>query len=116
MFEKLSRLLAKAQEQFQVRDGSNHSWRESSDICALADAERHLGHAIWAGKCWIAYDAMHLNPSGNGFRIIGTFAMIDAAKQAIEDAAGMGSNWSAGASIEPVVSVHPRHPEARSAR
>lgn len=108
MFETLGRLLEIAQEPFQVKASGDPNWRESADVCALADEERHLGHAIRAGKCWIAYDGVHLSPGGQGFRIIGTFQTISAAKQAIEETAGISSVWAAGAIVEPAASVRPR--------
>jgi hypothetical protein len=38
-------------------------WRDSRSICCLADAERHLGHIVRAGSCWLAFDATHGNES-----------------------------------------------------
>ena len=91
---------------FQVRNGSASCWRESEDICALADSERHFGHAVRAGSCWIAYDGMHLNPKGDGFRVIGTFASVSAAKQAIEENAGISWAWeAAGSTVEPEAKI-----------
>jgi hypothetical protein len=72
------RLLKKAQEPF------------------LFISERHLGHAIRVNQSWIAYDAIRFNPSNDGFRIIGTFETIDAAKKAIEARAGLGWLWETG--------------------
>jgi hypothetical protein len=101
MFDFIDRLLRKAREPFQAKSESGPGWRESVDVCALADAERHLGHAIRAGKLWVAYDGMHLNPSCDGFRIIGTFATVAAAKQAIEENAGISWVWAAaGVTVE----------------
>lgn len=92
MHEVIDRLLAKAREPVEVREDSGPGWRESADVCALADSERHLGHAVRAGKVWIAYDGMHINPAGDGFRVIGTFETMAAAKQAIEENAGI--SWA----------------------
>jgi|SRR6185312_8967142 len=89
MFDMITRAVARARETVPAP-----AWRESAHVCALADAERHLGHAIRAGKFWIAYDAMHLHPTGDGFRVIGTFATAAAAKQAIEENVGVGE-WAA---------------------
>lgn len=33
---------------------------------------------------WHAYDATHLNEASNGFKYLGAFADLDAAKQAVE--------------------------------
>jgi len=41
------------------------------------------GHAVRVAECWVAYDATHFNPAENGFRIIGTFATVEEAKEAI---------------------------------
>lgn len=101
MREAINRLLVKVREPFNTPEDSAPCWRESAEICALADAERHLGHAVRAGKFWIAYDGMHINSAGNGFRIIGTFVTLAAAKQAIEDNAGISWAWAAaGTTVE----------------
>jgi hypothetical protein len=95
MLDAFSRLLEKGRERIRIEAEPPATWRESANVCALADAERHLGHAIRAGNFWIAYDAMHLHPTGNGFRVIGTFATIGAAKQAIQENAGFSGGWAA---------------------
>jgi hypothetical protein len=59
-------------------------WRISRTMCALADAERHLGHAMLVGRRWLAFDATRFNDELNGFRSLGTFAGVAAAKQAVE--------------------------------
>jgi hypothetical protein len=59
-------------------------WRNSAEICALADGERHLGHIVAIGNNWHAYDATHSNDEGNGFRPLGKFASITAAKAAVD--------------------------------
>jgi len=61
-------------------------WRDSAAVCALADGERHLGHIVRIGANWHAFDATHFNEEGNGFRSLGTFASILAAKAAVEQA------------------------------
>jgi hypothetical protein len=81
----INRLLERARAQFQVNVELIPVWQCSPDVCALADSERHLGHAVRVDKYWIAYDAIHFNPSNDGFRVIGTFETLAAAKQAIED-------------------------------
>jgi len=70
----------------EVRTAQLHAatWRDSGSICSLADAERHLGHIIRAGDCWLAFDATHVNDTGTGFRLLGCCANIDAAKHAVE--------------------------------
>jgi len=60
-------------------------WKDSAEVCALADEERHLGHIIRIGAGWHAFDATHMNDEGNGFRSLGTFAGISAAKAAVEN-------------------------------
>jgi hypothetical protein len=80
----INRLFETAREFFEPANEPLPAWYESASVCALADSERHLGHAAKVGKHWIAYDAIHLNPSNDGFRVIGTFETIAAAKEAIE--------------------------------
>lgn len=117
MLERFSGLLANARGRFHFKEDSGLAWQESDDVCALADADRHLGHVIRAGQLWIAYDAMHLNPSGNGFRVIGTFASVGAAKQAIEDNAEISWAWTAaGVTVELPASVSAQHSKVRFAR
>ncbi|MGD1068921.1 MAG: hypothetical protein ABSB15_02180 [Bryobacteraceae bacterium] len=60
------------------------AWRDSKAICALADGERHLGHIMKIGGRWHAFDATHFNDESNGFRSVGTFASLSAAKEAVE--------------------------------
>jgi hypothetical protein len=67
------------------------AWRNSKTICALADGERHLGHVLKIGGRWHAFDATHFNDESNGFRSIGTFASLSAAKEAVEYSLGFGS-------------------------
>jgi hypothetical protein len=59
-------------------------WRDSAEICALADEERHLGHILRVGGRWHAFDATHFNEESNGFRRLGSFASKSAAKEAVE--------------------------------
>jgi hypothetical protein len=59
-------------------------WRDSRSICCLADAERHLGHIVRAGSCWLAFDATHGNESGTWFRFLGVCVDIRTAKRAVE--------------------------------
>jgi hypothetical protein len=60
------------------------AWRNSGHICALSDGERHIGHVVKIGGRWHAFDATHSNEAGNGFRSLGTFAALNAAKEAVE--------------------------------
>ena len=93
---RITRLFETARQPFRSRTESIPVWRESADICALADSERHLGHAIRVEKDWIAYDAIHFNLSNDGFRIIGTFETIAAAKHAVENAVRHSWVWTIG--------------------
>jgi len=79
-----------ARQKIEKRANQTRAWRESTNVCALADSERHLGHAICVGHLWIAYDALHMNRSDDGFRIIGTFTSVDAAKKAVEQSVEIG--------------------------
>ena len=58
-------------------------WRNSEDVCELADDERHLGHALRTDQ-WQAYDATKLNVTENGFRYLGSFVSSSAARNAID--------------------------------
>jgi hypothetical protein len=96
MTARFTRLFEKAWGPFQSSPELASVWSESPDVCALSDSERHLGHAIRAGKHWIAYDAIHVNSSNEGFRVIGTFETLAAAKDAIENAVRLGWVWGIG--------------------
>jgi hypothetical protein len=58
-------------------------WRQKGDVCTLADSDRHLGHIINLGV-WHAFDGIHLNETGNGFKRVGLFATMELAKAAVE--------------------------------
>jgi hypothetical protein len=60
------------------------AWRISSQICALSDGERHVGHIVRIGGRWHAYDAMHSNETGDGFLCLGTFVAVESARDAVE--------------------------------
>jgi len=60
------------------------AWRNSDHICALSDGERHVGHIVKIGGRWHAFDAMHSNDAGDGFRSLGTFASAGPARDAVE--------------------------------
>lgn len=61
-------------------------WRDSRLICCLVDSERHLGHIVKAGDCWIAFDATHSNEDGTGLRSLGCCRDVTAAKRAVQEA------------------------------
>jgi hypothetical protein len=67
-----------------VRDRTPE-WRDSRNVCALLDEERHLGHIVLKDKKWNAFDATHLNGTGTGFKDLGTFHSITLAKAAVEE-------------------------------
>jgi hypothetical protein len=60
------------------------AWRHSAHICALSDGERHVGHIVKIGGRWHAFDAMHSNDNGDGFRSLGSYASESTAKDAVE--------------------------------
>jgi hypothetical protein len=64
-------------------------WYETEGVCALASAERHLGHVVVTAEGWIAYDGTHTNPAGDGFDELGNFADVIEAKAAVEEALGL---------------------------
>ena len=63
-------------------------WYETASVCALASAERHLGHVVVTVQGCIAYDGTHSNPAGDGFNELGCFGDVFEAKAAVEDALG----------------------------
>lgn len=63
-------------------------WYETESVCALASAERHLGHVVITAEGWIAYDGTHTNPAGDGFDELGSFVDVMEAKAAVEEALG----------------------------
>lgn len=65
-------------------DVATLKWRYSAHICALSDGERHVGHIVKIGGRWHAFDAMHSNDRGDGFRSLGSFASESPAKDAVE--------------------------------
>jgi len=73
------------------------SWRNSPEICALADGERHLGHILQIGGRWYAFDATHFNDDADGFRTLGSFASLVSAKEAVELSSGYRQVQYAGA-------------------
>jgi hypothetical protein len=82
---------------FQTGFHSGPAWRNSQQICALADGERHLGHILRIGGRWYAFDATHPNETGDGFRGLGSFASIASAREAVELSCGNGLLEYAGA-------------------
>jgi hypothetical protein len=71
-----------AQRQIPISEGA--AWRNSANVCALADSDRHLGHVVREGEGWVAYDGTHAARDGNTFRPLGFFPSIFNAKQAVE--------------------------------
>jgi hypothetical protein len=63
-------------------------WYETGSVCALASAERHLGHIVVTRQGWIAYDGTHTNTAGDGFDELGCFRDVVDAKAAVEEALG----------------------------
>jgi hypothetical protein len=92
---QINRLFEKALEALQHGDGAPE-WRDSPTVCALADAERHLGHAVRVAEYWVAYDAIHFNPTHDGFRVIGTYPTIEEAKAAIVSSVSLSWLWATG--------------------
>jgi hypothetical protein len=72
----------------RVVRNSSSGWRNSEIACALADTDRHLGHLIKTEE-WHAYDATHSNEASTGFKYLGVFVNIAAAKQAVESAVSL---------------------------
>jgi hypothetical protein len=72
-----------------MSDSTTAVWSEALNVCALADAERHLGHAVRVPQGWTAYDATQLNTAADGFKELGAFRTIAEAKIAIENSLGI---------------------------
>lgn len=68
---------------------SSPMWYVGAGVCALADSERHLGHAIHDADSWTAYDAVHPNKSRDGFLVLGRFKSMGDAIRAIESSVGV---------------------------
>jgi hypothetical protein len=68
-------------------------WRVGIGIRALADSERHLGHAVRKGHFWLAWDAVHSNASNSGFKQLGRFKTVGDAQRAIESSVGVPGGW-----------------------
>jgi hypothetical protein len=69
------------------------TWYEAMGVCALADSERHLGHAVRKGRYWLAYDAVHPDASNTGFKRLGRFKNVSEARQAIESSVDVLTGW-----------------------
>jgi hypothetical protein len=72
-----------------VRDRTP-GWRDSNNVCALSDGDRHLGHVVLKAREWNAFDATHLDDKRNGFRYLGTFTSLNHAKAAVDNSVGSG--------------------------
>lgn len=86
-----------------VRDRTP-GWRDSNNVCALSDGDRHLGHVVLKAGQWNAFDATHLDDKRDGFKGLGMFPSLDLAKAAVEGSiaseskeavlkAGAGGMW-----------------------
>src|ERR1700679_1059803 len=58
---------------------------DAEDFRTIADGDRHLGHIVYTGE-WEAFDAIHPNKGGNGFKESGTFPRVCLARTAVETA------------------------------
>jgi hypothetical protein len=63
---------------------STSGWRNSRNVCALSDGDRHLGHIVLTAGRWHAYDATHVNEDENGYVSLGVFPSVTLAKAAVE--------------------------------
>jgi hypothetical protein len=64
-------------------------WFELPDICALANAERHLGHVVRSDQGWTAIDTTHLNDARTGFKDLGAYPRLHDAKRALEESVAL---------------------------
>jgi hypothetical protein len=71
-------------------------WFKVVGVCALADSERHLGHAVRKGGNWLAYDAVHPNAPHDGFLYVGHFKTVIDAQRAIENSVGVRTGLKPG--------------------
>jgi len=79
---------------------SSPTWYVAVGVCALADSERHLGHAVREGRHRLGYDAVHPNASNTGFKRLGTFKTLGEAKRAIESSVDAFQGWLAPAGAQ----------------
>jgi hypothetical protein len=96
-----------ARSLFETDNASTPSviWYETASVCALASAERHLGHIVVTTDGCAAYDGTHTNSAGNGFRELGVFRDIIQAKAAVEEALGFRGQPSEGRSEAPLLTM-----------
>jgi len=73
----------RASDKDYIPSPEGSSWRNSEFVCALADTDRHLGHVI-KKKQWHAYDATHSDGASKGFKYLGAFVDLAAAKLGVE--------------------------------
>ncbi|MDP9054794.1 MAG: hypothetical protein M3N93_10925 [Acidobacteriota bacterium] len=71
-------------------------WVPGCDIWCLNDAERYLGHVVRTGRKWLAYDATGTNEKGDNFRLVGEFAEMAQAREALERAISQRAIWHSG--------------------
>jgi len=76
-------------------------WRDSFNICALSEEERHLGHIVRKGRFWNAFDSTHLNDARDGFRHLGSFLSVLGAKHAVEQATGCRPSGTPAQALSP---------------
>jgi hypothetical protein len=74
-------------------------WRDSENVCALSDGDRHLGHILRSGGQWKAFDATHLNRRRTGFLALGIFTDRQLAKAAVESSCATGGRAMAAGSF-----------------
>ena len=59
-------------------------WSVSEMGCALCDSERHLAHVVAVQGLWHAYNATRLNSDSTDLLMIGSFARMSTAMEAVE--------------------------------
>jgi hypothetical protein len=74
-------------------------WFKVAGVCALADSERHLGHAVRKGGAWLAFDTVHANASHDGFLYLGRFKAGVDAQRAIESSVGITAGLKAAQAL-----------------
>ena len=70
----------------QFQTAAQAAWRNSSNVCAYANEDRHLGHIVRTDKGWAAFDATHSTTQGDAFRPLGLFRSSEDARHAVESA------------------------------
>ncbi|MEP6716407.1 MAG: hypothetical protein ABJC09_12620 [Terriglobia bacterium] len=74
-----------------LASASPASWFAVAGIHALVDSDRYLGCMLEEDGRWLAFDAMHINPTRTGFSFLGYFNTMNEARHAVARSVGVSS-------------------------